>query len=297
MFNWVTVPWVTGSIAILIALAFFWPQNRNAPQNAFKQLNKENHQVNLNPAITTERTNTFSRADDTARLETFKEIEKFDKKIRTLLDEAQSLVDKKFYTLPEDRNAILVYQEVLELSPNNSTAQQGIENISARLLAIGQRALENNTLSTANLTLQKLINIDQESEQTIELTWAISNWHEKKKIINLVIAGNAAYEKYDYIAPATKNALYFYEKALEQDPSNQQAKAGIAKIVDIYRKRTRGAIDARLYNQASTNLEILIELDGNDPLIPGFQAVLKEILATQQATEPENTDASPSVNE
>jgi len=290
MFNWLTGPWLAGIVAILIAFAFFWPQSKNTPVNTFEQSLNENNQSDSFQDSTSGRINTFSRKDDAARLEEFKEIDKFDTKVRILLEEAQTLVDKLSYTLPEERNALLVYREVIELSPNNLAAQQGIEEISKRLYEIGHRALINNKLSAANRTLQKLINIDEVSEQTIDLTSAIANWHEKKKFTDLLIAGNAAFERRDFISPATKNALYFYEQALKQDNSSQQAKAGINKIIDIYRQRTRNAIDAQLYSSASTNLEILTEIDPNDQFINQFQAEISQLKISQQSIESENED-------
>ena len=283
MFNW-----VVGIIAVLIALAFFWPQAKNTPQVEFDKLDQT---TNQSQTIENARSNTFSRMTDSARRQQFKELDKFDRKIAHLLEEAQTLVDNLSYTLPEERNAIIVYNEVLDLSPNNYSAQQGIENISEKLLATGYRALANNTLVKANETLQKLVKINQESEQTIKLTSAISAWHDKKKILDLVDAGNVAFEKQDYIAPATKNALYFYEKAIEQDPSNKQAKIGIREIIKVYQQRIRNAIDAQQYSQASTNLEILIEIDVNDPKISDFQSeILNSLNSQQPSEEPNNTN-------
>jgi len=237
---------------------------------------------NISATTTQNQGNSFSRNDDRARLLQFKEIDAFDRNIEALLIEAQELVDSLSYTVPEERNAVLVYREILELSPNNIDAQQGIIDISDKLLEIGERALSNNKLSTANRTLQKLLNIDQESEQTIRLTSAISNWHEEKKVTDLIIAGNRAFEQKDYISPATKNALYYYERALALDINNQSAKRGIAKIIAIFRQRTEEAINAEQYNIASTNLEILTEVDPSDSKIPEFQNAILQALTEQQ---------------
>ena len=170
-------------------------------------------------------------------------------------------MEKQFYTLPKERNAILVYQEILALSPNNSDATQGIDLISDKLLDIGKRALGNNKLATANRTLQKLIDIDGESSQTILLTSEISIWHETKKQRDLIKQATDAFAQQNYIAPATKNALYYYEQALQLNRSDKAAIAGIEKSKRVYLQRAEAALAQGDYSDASTNVEILIEID------------------------------------
>jgi len=292
MFNWVSGYWVIGILSALIALAFFWPQN-DTLLNEVDRLNTPNQYRNETQAIEkkeyngkkntpSNRSNSFSREDDNARLKAFQEMDAQDRKVAALLHEAQKLSDNQFYTLPKERNAILVYREVLALVPNSSAAQQGIDTVSEKIRGIAERALKANKLSTANRSLQKLIDIDQESEHTINLTNAISRWHEKKKITDLVYAGDEAFHRQDYIAPATKNALYYYEQTLREAPNNTDAKAGINKIINIYRQRVQSSIDAQQYNQASTNLEILIEIDANDLIVPLFRQSINDGLEAIQ---------------
>lgn len=280
MFNWVSGPWLVCIVAALIAMAFFWPHNKNTQDSNVNKLN--NTQAEIVALSYEGRDNSFSRDDDRARLLQFKELDAFDRNIETLLEEAKNLVSSLSYTLPEERNAIMVYQEILALSPNNTDAQNGIEDITNKLLGIGERALNSNKLSSANRTLQKLVNINQKSEQTIQLTSAISRWHEKKKISDLVIAGNQAFEQGNYIAPATKNALYYYEQTLSQDRNNLQAKQGIQEIINIYHQRTQSAIDDKQASQASTNLEILRAVSPQDDQILEYQNEILKISNEQQ---------------
>ena len=68
-----------------------------------------------------------------------------------------------------------------------------------------------------------------------------------------------------------KNALYYYEQALILDPNNTKAVNGITQVIDAYRQRTQSSIEQKNYSQASTNLEILIEIDPNDASIKQFK--------------------------
>lgn len=281
MFNW-----IAGFIAVLIVMAFFWPQGNSPSKEAVEQINQSASQSNDEPLKN--RNSSFSRADDNSRAKKFKEIDALEQNISALLNEAQALVDELSYTLPEERNAMIVYREVLALSPYNSTATQGIDNISNKLLGIGQRALNNDKLSSANRALKKLINIDQESEQTIYLTSAISNWHNEKKIADfiaqvrgLIQDGDNAFNQQNIISPATKNALYYYEQALLLDASNQLAKDGIDKVISLYRQRTEDAINQQQYSDAVTNLEILTQIDSTHPSIPAFKNTLLQAQNTQ----------------
>ena len=255
MFNW-----VAGLIVLLIIAAFFWPDGSLSPNETINPFDAEPSKTTLDkPKI--DRTSSFSKESDSIRVQAFRDADILDQKIETLLNEAQTLVNKQFYTLPKERNAILVYQEILALSPNNSDATQGIDLISDKLLDIGKRALGNNKLATANRTLQKLIDIDGESSQTILLTSEISIWHETKKQLDLIKQATDAFALQNYIAPATKNALYYYEQALRLNKSDKTAIAGIEKIKRVYLQRAEAALAQGDYSDASTNVEILIEID------------------------------------
>ena len=275
--------WIVGLISILIIAAFFWPQKKITVPEKFIEVNAnpqsqsaKANSVSKSSTIKINRDSSFTKADDDSRVESFREAERFDQEIRALLNNAQALFDQKKYTLPEGRNAIAVYQEVLNLSPNNSAAKKGISNVSEQLLIIGKNALNRNKLTKANQTLQKLIKIDQESPETILLTSDISIWHETKKRLDLLSKADQAFESNDYIAPATKNALYFYEQVLTLEPNNLRAKNGIQNIINIYLSRVQDALAASRFSEASTNVEILNEIDPNYPLIPGLKNDIRD---------------------
>ena len=269
MFNW-----IAGFVVVLIIAAFFWPQGKLPsepninPQTLTKQPNT--------PSKTISRENSFSKDNDTERAQSFRDAEKFDQNIRTLLKQAQDLFDQKNYTLPKSHNALKVYQDVLSLSPNNSSASKGIENILDQLLLIGKNALSSNKLDDANRTLVKLNSIDEESPQAKFLSSDIAIWHEDKKRSDILDQADQAFKSGNYISPATKNALYFYEKMLTTEPKNQRALNGIQKVINVYANKTKSAIAANQINDATTSLEILNEIDPSYPLIPSLRNKIQQ---------------------
>jgi len=255
--------WAAGIITLLIIAAFFWPQSgaeqkTQLPTQIDTALG-QSIESGLEQEIS--KTNTFSRSSDNNRAQQFRLQEAFDKRIKNMLSTAQKLVDSRYYTLPEDNNAIDIYQEVLVLDPKNKKAKQGIEFINDSFLKIGLRALKNDNLASAQRASSKLTKIDRNSEQNIGLKSAIEKWQSGKELRDMLKNGKQAFAQKNYISPATQNALYFFEEALKLDPSNKAAAKGIEDIINIYIQRTRRALKKRQYSAASTNLEILTEID------------------------------------
>ena len=276
MFNW-----IAGIIVLLIFVAFFWPQapiphpnDRFAKPATDQVSNLSNENV---------RDNTFTKPGDTNRAQAFRDAEVFDQNIRQLLQQAQDLFEQKKFTIPESHNALKIYYDVLTLSPNNSTAKQGIENILDELLLIGKNALNANQLATANHTLKKLQSIDNNSSQAFLLSSDIAIWHEDKKRSDKLSQANQAFAEGKYIAPATKNALYYYEQILADEPKNKQALNGIQKIIKLYANRTENALSNGQISEATTSLEILNEIDPKFPLIQSFRNRLAQAKAISSA--------------
>lgn len=269
MFNWIACFVVT-----LIITAFFWPQDKHPSDLSINSLTliKESN----NRSTTIKRDNSFTKNDDIGRAQSFKDAELFDQNIRVLLEQAQGLFKIQNYTLPKSHNALKVYQDVLTLSPNNASARKGIEDILDQLLLIGKNALNANELTTANNTLTKLNSIDKESVQATFLSSDIAIWHENKKQSGILGQADQAFESENYISPATKNALYFYEKMLAIEPQNQRALNGIQKVINVYANKTKTAFAANQLKEATASLEILNEIDPSYPLIPSLRDKIQQ---------------------
>ena len=270
MFNW-----IAGFIIILILVAFFWPQDRLPSEPPSTIPNAFTQESNNSPKAIN-RNNSFTKANDTQRAQSFRDAEIFDQNIRTLLEQANDLFEQKNYTLPKSHNALKVYQDILTLSPNNASARKGIEGILDQLLLIGKNALSSDKVAAADITLDKLNSIDKESAQAILLSSDIAIWHENKKQSDILGQADQAFKAGDYIAPATKNALYFYEKMLSIEPKNQRALNGIEKIINVYANKTKDAISANQISDATTSLDILNEIDPSYPLIPSLRNTIQQ---------------------
>ncbi len=264
MFNW-----IASLLVLFVLAAFFWPHNKSSIQEEIDSIKVNGKRQSLTSTNTDQlkRTNSFSKKNDNERVKSFRDADEFDRNIRSLINQAQKLFDQQNYTLPQSLNALKVYRDVLTLSPNNSAAKEGIENISTKLLSIGKTELKANKLTSANRILQKLISIDQASPQTILLTSDIAIWHENKKSSQLLDRADRAFEAKNYISPATKNALYFYEEMLKTEPTNKRAGIGIQKIIAVYVSRTKNALSQGIISEANTNIEILNEINPNHPEI------------------------------
>ena len=85
-----------------------------------------------------------------------------------------------------------------------------------------------------------------------------------------------ALRKLRYTKPAYDNAYYYYQRALEESPGNEQALQGIAEIAEIHADLVEWALGLREYGKAreylATGMQIdphnkrLLELAANDAL-------------------------------
>jgi len=305
------VNWVAAAIVLSILAAFFWPQENNSTQEVIgpgvtlaPQLGEtdlsEDEQSDFLESETSANSLSFSRDSDLDRASDYRQQDAQDLKIRTLLDQAKSQSEDGKYTQPTGSNATETYQLVLQLSPRNVEAKQGLDGISTRFLTSGYNALEQDNPKVAESALSKLAIIETDSEEYRELNTAIENWKTQRRLSILLVNARSAFGKRALILPAKENALYFYQQALLLDENNETAQAGVQRIADSFIQQANDAVLNGQYQTASAHLATVSIIDANHSSIPLIEAMIarakplaERALAAQQRQLEQQQSAPP----
>jgi len=277
------VNWVAGFIILLISTAFFWPQSNNATKEVPASGITLSHQLGETDLSTQEQADFledensdtgFSRDDDIQRARDFREQDAVESQVKLLLSQAKLQIKNGHYTQPTDANANKTYRSILKLNPNNIEAKQGIQYIIDRFSKSGLTALKQNNLSVAQSSLNKILLIEKETDEALELQKAINVWKLEDKINSLVKDGDSALANGNLILPANRNALHYYRKALSEDPDNPAASAGVQSVADTFIQQANDAVLAGEYEAASAHLATVSIIDPENSSIALVEAMI-----------------------
>ena len=183
--------------------------------------------------------------------------------LSALLARAEQHMQAGLFTEPVGGNATETFRQVLALDPGNPTAEAGLGQIAAqyRRLAEQSRATgafrESLTLIDAGLGVvpdhtglaalrsavqTEMIDARRQASETERLQKEISDW---------LARSDRQMRAYRLTEPPGDNAYESYQKVLALDPTNKEAKAGLARIPDKYerlaaRRRQNGELQKSL---------------------------------------------------
>lgn len=290
------INWIAALIVLIIATAFFWPDQSNKENNKAQQIQSLNNKNSSNSLVgkSDENQIVFSRTDDLERADKFRNEASAEQKVNALLITAKTLLRKGHYSTPVDNNAIAKFKQVLEIDPNNSDANQGLDYIKSRYLAAGERAVEANNIISANANLKKIAVIDTESDEYQSLAANIEMWQLNQQIEELLNQADKAIENQQLILPAEKNARHYYLQVLELEPENADALAGIQSIADTFIQKTKQAAREGKYEAAAGYLATVSVIDAQHPSIAKLEAIISEAkpIATK-TTDPKPVQSTP----
>ena len=290
------VNWIAIGIVMLILAVFFWPQSNSESTKEIAGDAKivesaayySESRVDVEPTVSGD--HSFIRQTDVDRASQFRQQDAQDQVIRALLAQADAQVAKGYYSQPDADNAIHSYQEVLKIDAENIQAKQGIDYINGRFLSSGYKALDQQDETLASVALRKLKEIDPQSDESIELNIALTDWRVARSIKGLLVSAKQAEKDNRLILPARNNALYFYQEILGLDESNQEGLRGTQVIADSYIEKANSAILNGQYEAATGYLATVSVIDAKHASIP----LIEEMIAKGTSIASRSTTTSPS---
>ena len=160
-----TLP-ISLSIILVFLLSFIFSQLRtNKPPEALNAVIVEVQEIN-NPVIQQQdeakKQNALAREkavieqDKQNAADKKREVERQkENKIQTLLSDAQEDIELLRLSSPKGNNALEKYNQILKLSPSNSEAKQGLENIVGKYIALAKQAASSEEYDKSIIRLDK----------------------------------------------------------------------------------------------------------------------------------------------
>jgi len=182
--------------------------------------------------------------------------------IKTLLKQARIAFDARRFADPPGNNALEEYREVLKMSADNKTAQQGITAIYEHYKAAITAQLEAGDFSNVADILAKMENIVPNSSDVREIEQRYNLLKSKHNDINKTL--ELAYQasaKGRYLEPASNSAFYYYQSVLNVDPQNSTAIQGIKNIRAYFISEYEQAIIRNRPDQVKRNIDALKLID------------------------------------
>lgn len=301
--------WFAGAMAVLILLAFFWPQSSDPTLEVIEAQAKTQSDLisSIEPIKQSDDdevpVSSFTRDSDLERANEFREQDENNVKVQKLLDDAKGFAAKGQFTQPAKQNALASYTAALAIEPKNVAARQGLEAIRERFLNAGVAALEQSKEKVAQSALSKLALIDKSSDQYEELSVAIESWQSGEQVDELLKKASRAVSRDRLILPANTSALFFYREALKIDPESKPAQEGIERIADTYIERANQEVLDGEYKAAAAHLATVSVIDPNhssisvvEELISKTKPIVKKAEESIDVTEAED-ETAPAVPE
>ncbi len=191
-----------------------------------------------------------------------------------LLAAAQLSLSENRLTLPDQDNALLYYRKILQLDPDDQDAKQGITGVVDKYKAMALAAEEKNDYNDALRLIGQARSILPDDMEI--------------KITEWLISGDMYASKAQFSSPENENALYYYQKALEQSPQNKEAALRIAKIEvlkPLHKIKRTAPLSEKIsdYNTLFSNLASVIAEYGENNLGNVKRQVIEQIKEDMQA--------------
>ena len=88
--------------------------------------------------------------------------------------------------------------------------------------------------------------------------------NKKRRIRSLINKGQASLKKYHLTTPLNDNALYYFQKVLELDNTNKEAKKGVEDVVYRYELLARGELDKYNYQKSQSYISSGLSIDAKN---------------------------------
>ncbi len=211
--------------------------------------------------------------------------EKIDvKKIDTLLNRADQQLALLNFIQPHSDNAYQSYQDILAIDTNNRQAIKGIQFIQQQLQVQIHSALDKHDFGAVLEVAEEILSLES-SDNNSYLKEVAYEAIEAKKIVGnqlerLLALGKKQRKAKRFTKPVDDNAFESYNKVLQIDPANIDAKQGLSKLVLEYQLLVKTALSDGNTTQALTAAnEGLASFPGNHEL----QALRNKVLLHQEA--------------
>ncbi len=182
--------------------------------------------------------------------------------VAALLDQAKLAVNRDLIIEPPGESAMSLYEQVLELEPDNDTARAAMRGIVDTLALRAGRAAARNDFVKAEALLNKAAQLEPGSRPVAfakeQLAKQKAQWESveavQTRIRKELEAAEAALAAGRLGSPAGDNASEHFQNVLDLDADSASAHEGLSRIVDMYVAQANVAIDKKDFAAAAVAL-------------------------------------------
>ncbi|MGA9575459.1 MAG: protein kinase [Lysobacterales bacterium] len=155
---------------------------------------------------------------------------------------------------PQDTNAYTAFKKVLELDPQNRTANQGLENILTSLMEKAEQSLDSGNLEQAGNQVRNIDSLFPNNRRVAEMGTRITTKEreirEQTEVEEFLRIAQRQVDEGKFTEPESDNALESYTQALNRQPDNATAIKGLAQIGDQFASQAKEALDRGEFSTA-----------------------------------------------
>ncbi len=224
-----------------------------------------------------------------------------EQQIAGLLSQAEELLEANRLMIPEDQNAYMKYQAVLELDPNNQAAAAGIRRIAERYGELAREALDQDRVATAANHLDRAAQLAPDLPQLPELREWLNAMQEQRgsaprmardvSLPGLRLTGRKTAQQLidrgesEIRRGQTLRGYAYFLAALEQSPGHPAVRRRLEQRAQRYIRLATRDIHNNDLQQASENLAIVQLIAPDHPDFPAADRSLRNALDRQRGSQ------------
>jgi serine/threonine-protein kinase PpkA len=204
-------------------------------------------------------------------------------KVANLLGQAKRQFSDSRLAKPKGNNALETYRAVLELSPDNREAVQGLKRIADRLLGLARGRQADGDLTTSLSYVRDGLDAKPKHKELLALektlTQQIAAKQRQERLAKWHESAEQQLAKGQLVNPPDQNAFETYEKILATDPDNEKARSGLQTVGDRILDLAESASQQGRFEESLAQLALGIRLF---PDHQQMQALRETVLKKQE---------------
>lgn len=199
-------------------------------------------------------------------------------KLDLLTKRADQLIASGEYYNKAGDGALGIYQEILAIEPNSSTAKNGIKNVAQHFLLQAEQFIDKQDFTQAIASLKILSFINPEfpglKNAQIRISGFLNSEKELKQIGIYLGQANKALQQGQTYEPERESAAFYFQNVLKLDPNNVTASLGLFEIAETIIDDAQ----AEIKRNDTKRAELLVSLaEAINPDKPAIQTIRKQI--------------------
>ena len=222
--------------------------------------------------------------------------------ITQFLEAAKFAFEQGHVVVPFGESALDKYRAVVELDPDNSTALQGISEVTDHLARRVERSLNEGDLASAKASMQSTEKLSLRSTKLDQLRERLTTSHreniKQQSITRLLKKAEETYKLNQWTYPLGNNAVEYYNEVLRLDPGNRNALRGLGNIMSYFLRRMDEKIKTGNLQSAESSLKKAESVQPENPRVVEARTrwvQAKKILESASISPPKVSPSPPEV--